>query len=121
MMLSVDQLTPDMVVARDVTNLNGALLLPAGSQLTPQRLRTLKMWGIAAVEVRTAAEGNTGPEPAEAPPTPELLEAAAAHVNQRLRHVTAEWKTVECVRELAIRRRAEQMARAGKGTEPTRP
>ena len=43
-----------MVIATDVKNLDGMLLIPAGASLTARQINILQAWGIDEVEVRAS-------------------------------------------------------------------
>ncbi len=49
--LSLDTIRPGMVLANDVKDRNGRILLASGSEITEKHLRIFKMWGILAVPV----------------------------------------------------------------------
>ena len=62
--LSIDQLKPGMVLATDVTDANGRLLLSGGQSIAPKHLNIFKMWGIPEVQiVHDEGAGDTA-EPA---------------------------------------------------------
>ncbi len=104
MILPLAKLQPGMHIARDVSNLNGMVLLTAGTALTAHHLRVLNIWGVQGVHV-----ADQGDRPAEPPITPALRQVAENYVNHRLRYATdspsfAVWK------ELAVRRTANRWA-----------
>jgi putative nucleotidyltransferase with HDIG domain len=107
--LPIDKLKPGMRVTRDVINLNHAVILAAGAEMTAQHLHTLKMWGIDAVEV-AGEQAEAGVEVTKGGLLPELLQAAEDHVNRRLRHVPADNPAVALVRDLAVKRAAARLA-----------
>ena len=78
MRVSLDNLRAEMVLAADIVDGGGRLLLPNGTALTDKHLRYCQMWGIAEAEV----VGDEPPEPADdATFDPELVaktEAALA-------------------------------------------
>ena len=110
-----------MVIARDVVNLNQAILVPEGTVLTALHLRRLRMWGIGSVEVKAASdEADTAGQPGGGI-APELLQAAEQEVNRRLKHVSDEGGAVAALRRLAISQAAQRLARetpAPKGGNP---
>ena len=111
MIIPVDNIVPGMTVACDVINVNGAVMLTAGTELSPQYVRRLKMWGIETVEVRGEPAGGRRAEPAPQP-APELEQAALARVNHRLKHVALDLPAAAHIRTLALRRTAARMGRA---------
>ncbi len=110
-MVTIDKLKPGMKVARDVLNLNNAVLLTAGTELVPQHLRTLKMWGLDAIHV--VGEAGDGDDQAlTAQFAPEILTAAAKRVESRLKHASLDQPGVMMIRDLAVRRLAARLAQA---------
>ena len=71
---SIDQLKPGMVLATDVTDMSGRLLLSKGRAIDPNHLNIFKMWGVPEVQVQDGQEN--GPKGA---PTvdPEAMRRAA--------------------------------------------
>ena len=61
--LSIDQLKPGMVLATDVTDANGRLLLSEGKSIAPKHLNIFKMWGVPEVQIAS----DDGSENAAAP------------------------------------------------------
>ncbi|BBO76085.1 phosphohydrolase [Desulfosarcina widdelii] len=57
---SIDQLKPGMVLATDVTDMSGRLLLSKGQAIDPKHLNIFKMWGVPEVQVQDDQEN--GPE-----------------------------------------------------------
>ena len=56
--VSIDQLKPGMVLATDVTDTNGRLLLSEGQSIARKHLSIFKMWGVPEVQVKHAGEGE---------------------------------------------------------------
>ena len=54
----MEQLQPGMVIARDVKNIDGVLLLPAGGELSERQIGILQAWGVAEVEVKAGSEAD---------------------------------------------------------------
>jgi len=102
-----------MELASDVTNLNDVLLLARGTVLNYKQIRILKMWGIEMVDI---AGPEAQPEAAisQAPLLPEVLASAEEYVNQRFKHVPINGPVVAAIRNIAIKRKAAQLARSPK-------
>jgi hypothetical protein len=109
MLIPVDSLKPGMQLAHDVVNFNNVVLVVGGTRLTPQHVHTLKSWGIEAVPVKSEEASGTEAAP-ETRHASELLQAAEAQVNQRMKHVNLSDPGVVRLRELAIRRAAAKLA-----------
>ena len=61
--ISIDQLKPGMVLASDVTDTNGRLLLTEGQSIAHKHLTIFKMWGVPEVQVQHAGEGEPENKP----------------------------------------------------------
>jgi len=68
------KLKPGMVLADDVRDIKGRLLLSRGKPLGPEHIRIFKIWGIPQVEVAGASDEEDATAPA--PVDPAWLEAA---------------------------------------------
>ena len=80
MRVSLENLRAEMVLAADVVDGGGRLLLPNGTALTDKHLRYCQMWGITEAEV-IGAEGS---EPAnDATLDPELVARVEATLTVR--------------------------------------
>ncbi|MHB8770928.1 MAG: HDOD domain-containing protein [Syntrophales bacterium] len=87
--VKIAHLRPGMVVSCDVKDCNGRLLVAAGSALSDNHIRVLKIWGIVEAEVESIAPaGDTLPLPAVIDPA--LLTAAEEAIRTRFRHADPE-------------------------------
>lgn len=77
--VGVEDLAPGMVLAENVNDAQGRLLVPQGTELTDRHLRAFQLWGILGVRVR----GPEGEEPPAPPISPECLAEAEARVRAR--------------------------------------
>ena len=59
----MEQLQPGMVIARDVKNIDGLLLLPAGGELSEHQIGILQAWGVTEVEVAGDSEAAQSQDP----------------------------------------------------------
>lgn len=82
--LPLSALKQGMVLADDVRDRNGRLLLEAGLVLEERHLRIFKIWGIAEVFVEADEEPPDPPE--ERGMTKEMLEAAEQYQRARFAH-----------------------------------
>jgi len=117
MLVSFDKLEPGMEVARDIINVNGAVLLAAGNLLTDRHLRTLRAWGVDVVHIKESNSGEEEPA-GGAEVTPGIRSEAQEAVAVRFKHVTSQHWAVEAVKELAIRRAAARLAGSSKPSTP---
>jgi hypothetical protein len=113
MRLSVDKLKPGMRILHNVANVNGAVIVAAGIEVTAPRIRMLKMWGIHAVEV-ACGDNVESVEPPPGSDDAEILRKAEAEVNRRLKHVRIDSPAVALVRDFAVQRAAARLGGAPK-------
>lgn len=64
--LAIEDLKPGMILARPVRNLQGVLLLEAGTRITKKNIRIFKSWGVnkVAIKGRRSHAGHTSAEAA---------------------------------------------------------
>jgi hypothetical protein len=103
MRLGLDNLRPEMVLAADIVDGMGRLLLPSGTALTDKHLRYCQMWGVLDAEV----VGDEPPEPvAEVAIEPAVLAAAEAEIRPRFRHCELDHPAMDTVLRYCIQRQA---------------
>lgn len=108
--IGIDDLEAGMILAEDVHDQQGRLLLPSGSELTERHLRAFQMWGILTVKIR-----GTGEEPAEPVVSPEILAAAETRVRERMAHHDLEHPVLAEIFRYAVQREARCMAAGERG------
>ena len=52
--VQTDKLKPGQILAEEVRDINGRLLLARGSEILPNHIRIFKIWGISEVKVADA-------------------------------------------------------------------
>lgn len=72
--VSISQLKPGMVIAADVTDSNGRLLLSEGKAITANHMTIFKMWGVPEVSVQQSDES---PVDTDGPLDPGLMRQVA--------------------------------------------
>lgn len=77
--ITLDQARPGMVLAAEVFDRRGRLLMGEGHELTDRHIQALRQWGVLRLDVDDAGEE---PEP-ESPLTPEVL----AHVEEDMQRL----------------------------------
>jgi hypothetical protein len=108
----VEDLEAGMLLAEDVRDQQGRLLMPAATELTERHLRAFQLWGILGVKIRRPGEEV---ESAERPVPPELQAEAEAIVQERLRHNTGADPVIAELREICIARVGQRLARGQRG------
>jgi hypothetical protein len=76
---SLEDLKPGMILAADLVETDGRLLLPLGTVLTDRHLRYFQMWGVLGVEI----EGDDAEAEKPAPVDPALHAAVEARLALR--------------------------------------
>ena len=97
--ISLEQLRPDMVLAADIVDDGGRLLLPSGVTLTEKHVRYCQMWGVIEVEISTG-EGAVEEEPSVIDPA--MLARAEARVLPRFNHVDRAHPVIEVLFRHAV-------------------
>lgn len=49
--INLENIQPGMILARDAKDLNGRILLAAGTEITEKHLRVFKIWGVSEAEI----------------------------------------------------------------------
>lgn len=108
--VSVGDLAEGMVVDKDVTNAQGAILLKKGSELTPRHISIFKTWGISSVSIqeKVVLEDLGGKTPEEA--AQEELQAVAILLNEKF-SAFADDEVMGNIKDLAIKHKSAQVKR----------
>ena len=102
-----------MVLAAEVTDRRGRLLIPAGEALSAKHLHALKMWGVAHVEI----EGKGPAEPAASPVDEATLRRATEDVRELFSNCGLTHPLLAELHRISLERRAREMAsHAGTGS-----
>lgn len=104
--ISIEEITPGMVLDSDLRGANGRFLLPGGTEIEEKHLRILKIWGVNEAEVRTeGAEPGSSQE--EAPP--ELVAQAQELVDRLFSFSNPEFPPVAELKRLCLRKTVERL------------
>ena len=109
----VDDLVAGMVIAEEVRDQQGRLLMPAGTELTDRHLRAFSLWGIMSIRVRGEG-GADGTEEAPLELTPAQVAEAEAIVRARFPAADLEHPFVAELLRLAALREARRQALEGR-------
>lgn len=121
--IGVGALKTGMVLAEDVKDGNGRMLLNAGVSLTDKHLRIFKIWGVSEVDVEGVSREAVDQEEV-ADIDPALLAAVEAYQAERFRHNDTGLDHVAELLRYCTLRRAREMQAKGQGAEalpPLRP
>ncbi len=115
--VKISHLKPDMVVRSDVKDRNGRLLVAAGTRLTANHIRIIKIWGIVEADIDDAVQ--TG----EVPPLPDaidpvIVKAAEEALRGRFRYNNLEDSAVAELFHIGCLRKAWRMKQNGPEDDP---
>jgi len=110
--LPLTSLKPGMVLAAEVRDRNGRLLLDAGIELEQRHLRIFRIWGVAEVAVTTAGE-EEDEDASECDIPAELLEATEQYQRARFAHNDVQTEVVSRLKALCVERMACTASRQG--------
>lgn len=108
-LLTADQVRPGMVVATEVLDRRGRLLIPTGSELSERHVQALRMWGVTHLEV----EGDGPEDDSPIDDDPEVVAAAGEAVDSILKHNDPTHPFIVVLRKIAVKRHAEALSHAG--------
>lgn len=98
--ISTDKLQPGMVLADDVKDLSGRMLLTCGTAIQEKHLRVLRTWGILGVEVE--GEGESEAEIFSLDDLPaEAVAKIEAELEKRFTGVDLSHPVMSCLADLA--------------------
>ena len=97
--VQTDQLKAGQILAEEVRDINGRLLLAKGHEIRPNHIRIFKIWGIAEVNVAGAASRNDKFDPVL---DPELVEQARESMTSLCRHADLEHPVIKEIFKLAV-------------------
>ena len=108
----IDNLTPGMVLSRDVCDRSGRMLLPAGAELTGKHFSIFRMWGVLEVEVAGDAvvEDAETTAPLDQEMDPELLAQARAEMERLFIYNDPEHPAIKELMRICTERRAKRAA-----------
>jgi len=106
--IKIDQLKEGMVIAADVKNMDGMLLLPAGCALSERQIDVLHAWGVAEVSVEAADGLDSSADPLAKLP-PDVAARLAAEVKALFWELDETNPVQQEVFRLVLRRRAKKL------------
>ncbi|MBF0609950.1 MAG: hypothetical protein G8345_06770 [Magnetococcales bacterium] len=110
--LPLDQLTAGMVVATNVCDASGRILLSKGSAITDRHLRIFKTWGVADVDVVVTSSPNpaseTDPNASSMPIFPKSMEPFCKKAEVLFRHADMSHPAVQQLFAICVQRVAQE-------------
>ena len=99
-----DKLEPGKILAEEVRDINGRLLLARGNEIGDNHIRIFKIWGVSEVTVEGPAKGN---DKFESEISPERFEQIRETVKDLFQHTDQEHPLVKKIFNLAVQFRCE--------------
>ena len=100
-----DKLKPGIILAEEVRDINGRLLLAKGNEIDDNHIRIFKIWGVSEVTVEGQAQNSDKFDPEL---NPEIFEKAYDRVRALFRHTDLEHPVVKKLFNLAVQFRCKQ-------------
>jgi hypothetical protein len=102
----LENLNPEMVVAEDVLNFQGLILLKKGTEISEKQIRMLKSWGVTEVGI-----SGENIEPREVPigSMGDIKEEVEKKMNEKFKKVTEDpilWEIKRIATDLLIHRKS---------------
>ncbi len=108
--VAVDDLAEGMILAADVHDAQGRLLVPHGTALTERHLRAFRLWGVFSVGVRGQGDESDNALP---PISPAALAEAEAYVGARFRNHDRQHPLIGALMATAVQRIARRLTGGG--------
>jgi HD-like signal output (HDOD) protein len=102
--IRTDKLEAGQILAAEVRDANGRLLLASGREICPEHIRILKIWGICEVHLQ---DGRPNHEQADALANPATLEHTRERVKTLFRFTDLEHPAIKEIFNLALAFRSE--------------
>jgi HD-like signal output (HDOD) protein len=99
-----DKLKPGKILAEEVRDINGRLLLARGNEIGDNHIRIFKIWGVSEVTVEGPAQGNDKFDPEI---SPEMFEQVRETVKYLFQHTDLEHPLVKKIFNLAVQFKCE--------------
>lgn len=113
--LFTEELAPEMVLEKPITDQYGLVLFQQGTVLSAKTINTLRMWGVTEVSIEDGSLGNAGTSPFVS--DPEVVAEATAHVEALFRNTASKGSFVRELMRYTIHRlvkhRMEEHTHAG--------
>ena len=103
--VKTDRLKAGQILADEVRDINGRLLLAKGNEIQPKHIRIFKIWGISEVNVAGTPKLRDKSVPSQAP---ELFEQTRKNMKNLFRHVDLDHPAIREIFKLAVQFRCSQ-------------
>lgn len=110
--INIEDVEADMVLARDVKDRSGTIILAAGAEIKAKHIRIFKSWGITEADVK-GVEQEDLTTAATARIDPALLKEVETEADDLFRHNDRNHPAVDRLYHLFIRRHASLRSEGG--------
>jgi hypothetical protein len=108
--INIGDVRVDMVLAKDVKNINGQLLIPKGLKMMDKHLTLLQAWGITEVEIEGVSREDIASQTA-AQIDPKILAEAEAEMTDIFQHANRDHPAVKELFDQCVLRSARIKSR----------
>lgn len=113
-LISVNDIQPGMVLAGEVKDRNGRVLLAAGQEISERHIKIFKTWGVTEANIQGASQEDMAAKD-QAEVDPELYRRAEEGVLERFTHAGTAHPCLKELARLAVMRRVHEITEAGHG------
>lgn len=99
-----DKLKPGKILAQEVRDISGRLLLARGNEIGVNHIRIFKTWGVSEVTVEGPAQGDEKSDPES---NPEILEQAIETAKTLFRHADLDHPVIKKIFNLSVQFKCE--------------
>ncbi len=110
-----DKIKPGQILAEEVRDINGRLLLSKGHAIEANHIRIFKIWGIPEVNLVGSGYHDDAPDPSI---DPEIIEQIKEGVKTLFCHVDLEHPAIKEVYKIAVQYRCKHNIIVGNGNFP---
>lgn len=111
-MIAVDDLVSEMILASDLRTVQGRFLLPGGTVLTDDHLRTFKTWGIIEADIEGVSEEDVE-DCKRSKIDPEILEMSQKLADRRFTLADRDSEAMLELSKLFVMRTSNRIAQVG--------
>jgi hypothetical protein len=113
-LINIGDIRPGMVLAKDVKDRNGRVLLSAENELTDKHLKIFKMWGVTEADIQGVAHEDVEAQEVAAM-DPELLRKVDLVTQELFMHASLEHPALKELARLSTMRRVRALTEAAHG------
>ena len=113
-LISLNDIKPGMILASEVKDRAGRVLLAAGQEITEKHLKIFKTWGVSDANIEGASQEDMVSQDL-VDVDPEIHAKAEEYITAKYRHAGTPHPGLKELARLAVIRRVREMTEAGNG------